>query len=441
MDRRKYHLNQLVDDDDLNAGETNTYNAIGNLMSDIGIFGIISGGDITEQAAPSMSVDMTTPFIGYDQDGERIYKATGDVIVCSVDYLGNPTVPSTPGDGVWISIHGRFTYTEEDPKVIKGDTKYLTWKESYEWRVVAGTAAATPGHTKPAKPADAILIADIELIFGQTTILTADINESRKDTFVFTAATGVSVSGGAWTKLDAAVLNVQTALDSADNELISRDGSGDVDQTILPDGNTRDLGSAAKVWGELHATDITVYNAILPSATGKAFGSAGARFDAWLEDALLYGTLALSSSRTPSLIIGTENATIESGGWIHNGANLDCTNDLGFTNIPLIGIPDGVTITDVDIRWQQAAAGTGDTAAKLFKRTLIAGSTQVGGTLTIGGYGSFRTDGLSGLSEVVDRATNHYFIQLQAGQGSTYNAAAVKISYTWTNLLAALDAC
>jgi hypothetical protein len=501
MDRRKYFDKQLVTAEDLNAAVTNTYNAIGNLMSDIGIFGIISGGVVTEQGTPSMSVDMTGPFIGYTQIGERVYRSTSAVIDCSVDYLGNPTVPTTPGEARWISLHGRFDYTLQDAKVIDGNTEYLTWAESYEWRVVSGTAAASPTHTKPAKPADAILITDIELVFGQTTILNADIDDTRRDDFVFAAATAISVSSGAWTKLDNTAANVQDAFDSADNELISRSVLGEIDESIFPDGPTRDLGSSSKVWGDVHGTIFTAYTSILASANGKLFGSPDERFEAYLNTATIYTKLAAaaggevigdSSNRFDAHLntatIYTKLAAAAGGEVIGDSSN---QFDAHLSSVLLYGaIADrlkfsaaktvtlkvpihdflsvagtdwawnstrayiscnttpktaqikfnalhGADIHEVRIRWAQASSTA--MTAQLFKVDEDNAETSVGAAKSITTIdGSTNWDTIAtGYAETVDLNTNYYRVNVVTAAAVVHNVYMLEVTYNVTDALLA----
>lgn len=415
MDRRKFFDKQLVEDTDLNAAVTNTYNAIGNLMSDIGIFGIISGGVVTEQGAPSMSVDMTGPFIGYDQDGERIYRSTSDVIDCSVDYLANATVPTVPGEGRWISIHGRFDYTLQDSKVIDGSTEYLTWKESYEWRVVSGVAAATPGHTQPAKPADAILICDIELVFGQTSILNADIDTSRRDDFVFAAASAISVSAGAWTNIDSAVLNVQAALDSVDSELLSRDGSGDIDADLTFAAGT-DVGTAAKPATDVRGTNIISHK----GALAGAFVHSAALTVARRRHPIVHAGKEAGWSFVPYTgAVGSRN--IYSHLYNTGGGSKD-------TDIP-IDLPDGVSVTDFFVTWHEATTNQSIIA---FVRKDNQGAISTRGAIIKTTANAWDDGDRKTLSspEVIDLQTYEYYIRI-TGPSSANDLNVVSLAFTY----------
>ncbi|MCP4573331.1 MAG: hypothetical protein GY838_13330 [bacterium] len=421
MDRRKYFDKQLVEPADLNAAVTNTYNAIGNLMSDIGIFGIISGGVVSEQGVPSMSVDMTGAFIGYDQDGERIYRSTADVIDCSVDYLANATVPTVPGEGRWISIHGRFTYTLQDSKVIDGNTEYLTWKESYEWRVVSGTAAATPTHTKPAKPADAILICDIELITGQVSILNANISTARRDDFVLAAATGISVSAGAWTKLDSAVLNVQTALDSADTELLSRDGSGDLDADLTFAAGT-DVGTATKPAADMRGTTFVSYK----TGIAGAYAMSAAKTVTKKKIPFSLVRHATDWSWGNSGTYGTRLVK----GYIFNGAGGNVV-----AHLPLVGLPNGATLTNCYITWYEDTTNT--SSARLWKKDYQGVATAIGAAATKTTANAWDDDqAINPTSpEVIDLETYEYYMEIIGPTAaSPMNVVAASMTYTLSDL-------
>jgi hypothetical protein len=471
MDRRKYYDKQLVEDPDLNAAVTNTYNAIGNLMADVGIFGIITGGDITEQGTPSMSVDMSTPFIGYDQVGARIYKSTGDVIDCSQDYLGNPTVPTTPGEKVWISIHGRFAYTEEDPKVIDGDTKYLTWAESYEWRVVAGTPAGGGGHTKPAPPGDAILIADIELDYGHTTILTADIDESRKDTWQFTTADNITADASGFTRLSTAPTDVQAVLADIDLHVVHRTANK-IDEDLIPDGSV-DLGMATKRWAEVHVDALTAYTSILASADQKVLGDATNRFNAFLYDLLVYNSLAPSAdgkvlgtatkrfiphlkqvilydatlanalkfnaAKSVTVMVPILDSFVPTGtDWAIDAGETHLACAVGTRIVHLyFNLPHGVVLQSARIRWSQAS-GTG------MQCQVQQVDEDNAGTIIGSGKTITTIDGSTNWEEIdssyahtVNRGTRHYRVLVQTTDSVAHKVYMLEVTYDITDILKA----
>jgi hypothetical protein len=300
MDRRYFFFKQRVTDNEMRAAFDGPESGLKNFATDLGVFGISAGGDVVEHTPNNMTVDISGPLRGYDQAGQRVVATTPQVLNVALDYLGNPTVPLSVGEARWISVHARFDRVLSDPRVDgNGDTQFWVQDESFELRVVSGVAAASPGHVKPAVPGDALLVCDIELVYGQTLVVNADIDETRKNVLVlFTASTGSVVSAG-WVNLDNTALTIQDALDSADDELISRGATGDIEQTLTPDGATRDLGTAAKEWGEVHAVDVHVSNNILAVDGDETIGASGSRFDAHLDDLGVYGGIYVGAGSPP----------------------------------------------------------------------------------------------------------------------------------------------
>jgi hypothetical protein len=342
-DRHYFYFKQRVTDDELRTAADDPEFALWNLAIDLGVFGISEGGDVDEQdPVVGLYVDISGPFVGYTQEGKRVYFGTDVALDCSTDYLSNPTVPTSVGEKRWISIHARFDRALSDQRTDgNGAVVYWVQAESYELRIVSGTAATGGSHTKPDLPTDAILVADVELEYGQTTILDANIDETRKNTLVLATAATVSVSAGAWTEIDSSSQDVQDALDSIDGLLISTDSvSGRIDQALIPHASATDLGSATYQW-DAFLNDVSLYGtltvdaaalisgalipdsddaynlggpgarwstfratsaylgeltissggSIIPAATGQDIGTSGARWDAYIEAGLVYGSL------------------------------------------------------------------------------------------------------------------------------------------------------
>jgi hypothetical protein len=67
--------------------------------------------------------------------------------------------------------------------------------------------------------ADELLLCDVRRRPGQTQILVADIDTSRRQAFIFAQGTSVAVTTGTWSILQPLAATVQAALDEADAEL------------------------------------------------------------------------------------------------------------------------------------------------------------------------------------------------------------------------------
>jgi hypothetical protein len=235
MNRHVTAFKQLLTHTDLNTFcQADAEEAMKHLVSDIAIFGVITGGVVSEHAgAANFTVDITGPCVAYNQAGERCYMGVAQVLNCAVDYLGVATVPTTPTHHRWISVHLRFARALSDLKMDGNDPPvpyYWTQAESFELRVVSGLSGVGPA--RPAKPSDAILLCDIDLVQGMASIVNANIDTTRRDGFSWLPAGVVTVDDSAWTKIDPAA-NVQTALDNVDTMLIDRNGTGEITEASL----------------------------------------------------------------------------------------------------------------------------------------------------------------------------------------------------------------
>ena len=116
MDRLDYYYKQLVSESDLDLGFDDCENAMWKLAQDVGLFGAVTGGELTETNPVSMSLLASGPLVAYDQAGRRIYYGPIATVDCSIDEDGNPTIPSA-GKQRWIMITAEFARNLSDPRV------------------------------------------------------------------------------------------------------------------------------------------------------------------------------------------------------------------------------------------------------------------------------------------------------------------------------------
>jgi hypothetical protein len=157
------------------------------MTSDSGFTGIYNGLGVAEHAGtPDMTVDVDTG-VAYAPGGERMRAATPNRIDCSVDRDSISTTVTNPGESRILAIIMRPDRILSDPQLDASQVTVFTQRtESYVIEVVQGAAAVSP--SAPAIPAGSTLLADITIIFGQTTILDADIEVTgaaarRQDAF------------------------------------------------------------------------------------------------------------------------------------------------------------------------------------------------------------------------------------------------------------------
>jgi len=254
-DRTDFYFRQRVTEAELDVAFELLEKADRDLAADVGIYGIISGAEPTPHApVPDLTVDLTAPGRAYDNLGQRIFFGTGQIVDCSVDHAGLPTEVLLAGQERWLGVFLRFERLLSDPRT-DGNSQQVFFRrdESFEIVVRQGAPAAAGVAAKVPLQPDELLICDVRRSNGQTQILAADIDSSRRQAFIFAQGDAVQVVSGAWATLQPAVDTVQSALDEVDSEITEhftgaarRHPASDVD--IAPHG----FVAAANVEGAIH---------------------------------------------------------------------------------------------------------------------------------------------------------------------------------------------
>lgn len=182
--RVNFYLEQLLTEGELDGAFDGIESAIWNLALDSGFQGITSGLVVSESAPPALTVDVTLG-TAYDEGGRRVrVSADQPDFDCSTDEDGLPTTVVGVGNERWISIFAKFDRVLSDPRIDGASQQvYFIRDEGFELVVRQGAEAVAPA-TKPALDADLVLLADVKLIQGQTSILNADLDLSRRQDFV-----------------------------------------------------------------------------------------------------------------------------------------------------------------------------------------------------------------------------------------------------------------
>ncbi len=161
---------------------------------DLALYGITTALGVTEDAPPSLEVVVAGPGTAYGKDGERIRMS--DTVVnmdMSVDEYGSATTVLAAPNERWISLFIRFARSATDPAVDGNSvTVYTKQQESYELFVRQASEQVIGTDTKPALMTDAILLCDVQLTNGQTTITNAGIDLTRREDYV--RATGTTIA-------------------------------------------------------------------------------------------------------------------------------------------------------------------------------------------------------------------------------------------------------
>ncbi len=218
MDRVRWYFDQLVTDGELNLAFDQVEQADQNLASDLGLLGIISGAvAVPHQPLADLSVDLTAPGRAYDRAGRRVFLPAPVTVNLAVDSTGIPTDVVVPGQERWLSIFLRFLRVEHDPRT-DGNSQQVNFRQDQGAEVVVRQGAEAPGGGAARPPLDpaAVLVCDVRRTSGQTQVVAADIDTTRRQDVVMAMAAAVGAQPGLWHTLQPVVPTVQASLDAAD---------------------------------------------------------------------------------------------------------------------------------------------------------------------------------------------------------------------------------
>jgi hypothetical protein len=216
LNRYNFYFKQLVGESDLDGAFDKAEAADHAIITDQGVFGIMSGLNVAEVGVPNLTVDVSIGR-GYDQQGRRILNpATQNVDLSSVLPLGG-------GNLKWVSVAIRFARFESDPRVDGNNVNiFYNLAESFELFLVEGAESAGPP-ARPGKPGNGLVLADILLVQGMTEVTNGDIDQAtdgRRDwAFELLATTPAQVKAGTITEVAQEVLNeLNNHINGAANE-------------------------------------------------------------------------------------------------------------------------------------------------------------------------------------------------------------------------------
>lgn len=220
-DRVDFFFRQRVTEAELDLACELLEQADRDLAADLGIYGIVTGAIPTQHSpVPALNVDLTSPTRAYDHLGQRIFIGTDQTVDCTVDLVGIPTTVTSVGNERWLGVFLRFTRQLSDPRT-DGNAQqvYFRRDESYEVVVRQAPEAAAGTASRVALQDDELLVCDLRLAHGQTQILNAHIDQSRRQAFIFAQGDAVAVDASTWNVLAPAVSTAQATLDEVDAEL------------------------------------------------------------------------------------------------------------------------------------------------------------------------------------------------------------------------------
>lgn len=194
-----------------------TMQAVFNTTGVIGLSSAATSLQVTQSAVPAMSVSIAAGYaaiVGTTQSNMGVYTAYNDAATTATITTANPSNPRI--DRVCLTV---------------SDAYYTGALNTVAINVVAGTPAGSP--VAPATPANSISLATIAVGAGVTSILNANITDTRTeittlipsgDITAVTAGTGLSgggTSGGVTLAIDTAVTADLTTSQTLTNKTLT----------------------------------------------------------------------------------------------------------------------------------------------------------------------------------------------------------------------------
>lgn len=214
-DRRDYYFRQKVTEAELDAGFEGLEVADRDLAVDHDLIGIVDGMEVSEKSGtPDLTVDVDGPGAAYSKQGERIFFSSLQNVDLSQDDAAVSTAVAAPGNSRVVSLFVEFDRTLSDPRIDGNSlTVFFQRDEAFSFSVVAGGEATTGTESPPAIDPNKILLADITLDFGQTQILNADVDVSRREDAYRLSGTLAVVGGSAKEAITALLAGLNTHID------------------------------------------------------------------------------------------------------------------------------------------------------------------------------------------------------------------------------------
>jgi len=189
MQQYDWYFKQPVTPAELSAAFLAAEQSIQGVVQGAGLFGLALNGAVSERApTPLLSVTVTGPLVAYDETGNRILAPTNENVDVSVDENSASTTVSTGGQERYLSVFAKFERVVSDPRLDgEGETVFYSRAEGYRFVVAAGAPAPAGTASRPLLRAGHVLLADVKLVNGQTSIVNSDILTNRTQ-YVFSIA-------------------------------------------------------------------------------------------------------------------------------------------------------------------------------------------------------------------------------------------------------------
>jgi len=178
MRKRQFGTKKFIYASDHNTSENYAELNIKEVVADAGLYGIISGGNLTPHPSESHKVVMDS-LVARTSTGERI------VISNSLNIAIFPSVDPGAGNEIWVTSYVKYAYALNELDVDGDDvTYYKDYQNSYSVAKTQGDVASTGTATRPTIPADAVLLCDIlydTTLYASGAIQQSDIDITRRN--------------------------------------------------------------------------------------------------------------------------------------------------------------------------------------------------------------------------------------------------------------------
>ncbi len=457
MQRYDTFLEQLVTSDEVDQWMDGAEAADQALAGALGLSGLAQNGAVTEKSGtPNLSVDVSGPLVAYDASGNRIAVAALTNVPVSLDENSVSTTVVTGGHERYLSIFVTFARSLTDPRLDgAGATVFYNRAESYSFQVVQAASAPLGTASRPALRAGSVLLADVKLINGQTSVLNADISTTR--TQYVHVLTGTPKSVGARTAKAAmqlledqindiingvvtiAASSVNYAggaawLDGLTNPAASVEAQFDKIITDLSDVTGTTSSGASRIGfapqGTIAATNV---QAALKELSDEKAALAGATFTG-----AVVGNTTITAPdggfRYPTPLTRSQQIALQHGtpigGSINSFLTMPAPGIVAWTlttagagiHFP-VNLPNGAVFTNVTVTVQQMTAGApGQMSIKVWKytpsTTSVGAAVQLGSTMTFTAGTGFKVE-VASFSTVIDNISSSYFIEVIGSASAT----------------------
>ena len=194
MHRRDFYFRQLVAEGDMDEVFDLAEQADRDYVIDNGLVGVYFGLDVAEAGIPNLTVQVAGGS-AYDQTGQRMAIAGTQVVDVSQDSNAVSTSVAGGGNSKIISVFLQFDRALSNPQN-DGNNQLVQYDRDESFTLIVEQSNEGVGPTPPSLKTDAILLCDITRIFGQTTILNADLSTTRRQTAVKTTAGVYTIQSG-----------------------------------------------------------------------------------------------------------------------------------------------------------------------------------------------------------------------------------------------------